>query len=145
MSGLFIRAWFERADEAVALLETTLERQVRDVLLAIAQTVAAKARANHPWQNRTGELERHTVAAQNVREYANGNLVAEVQGAMPYGSYLENSESVDEISGGGGTFDAGTTTQGKWAWLEPAWRSTEAQNISALDEAVQRACTNAGW
>jgi hypothetical protein len=112
--------------EAVRDLEREIESSVEAALLRMGDDVASVAKATHPYQNRTGLLEKNTegfsVLAGNFwRDSLEGGVIA----ATDYASFVDDRP--------------------EFAFLEPAWRLYEPQAEVRLDAALSLAAERAGW
>lgn len=90
--------------DAVDAMRGALSRALPPALTAGAKVVAAYAKANHPYTNRTFRLQTHT-----EWQFTDGSLqsgyVIQVHGGMPYGSFVEE----------------GTSRNRPYPYLRPAW------------------------
>lgn len=107
-------AWRARADRAVM-------RALDEVVAAIARDAAERARASHPYTDRTGNL---TASIGPRENFTRGDVVeGGVEAQMPYASFIEE----------------GTTTIDALPYLGPALtlaaESADAQLMDALDRA----------
>lgn len=121
-------------DEAIASLEREVAREVPQGLRRGAEAVAAVARADHTFQNRTGNLEASIrVEDQGVTPADVGDehlsvddeLAVNVVAEMEYASYVNDNPD--------------------YAFLEPAFETAERAAEFELDEALQQAADQAGW
>lgn len=126
--GPFIEFELEIPEEFIDQLKTHLEDEIRQGIVEISAAVGTTAKLDHPWQNRSGDLQASTAGSNVVwGDLWNDSLEGEVLGETEYGEYLEE------------------LNDGKWAWLKPAWETTEAENEGSLDRAMQRGADEAGW
>lgn len=107
-------AWRARADRAVM-------RALDEVVAAIARDAAERARASHPYTDRTGNL---TASIGPRENFTRGDVVeGGVEAQMPYASLIEE----------------GTATIDALPYLGPALtlaaESADAQLMDALDRA----------
>jgi len=73
----------------LATLEGALTEELAAGMERAAEVVAAEARANHDYENRTGTLEERTMVGGPVVTTAN-HVTAKVVADTPYGSYIED-------------------------------------------------------
>jgi hypothetical protein len=126
MSGL-IEASFTGLDQAIDAIERSLGEELPHGMASAAEVVADEAKAEHPFENRTGDLEA-SIHAEPAPFVGLRDLEARVVASMDYASYVEDKPD--------------------FAYLEPAGRSAEYGVIDAtapLDDAMQRAADDAGW
>ncbi len=111
--------------EAVAEMVAGVSRALPQALTAGGKLVAAYAKANHPYTNRTFRLQRNTEWQFTEGALSRGYRV-EVHGGMPYGSFVEE----------------GTSRNAPYPYLWPAWQhmqTTMAQIVEAsLVGAIER-------
>ncbi len=111
-------------DAALAALDAELDRLLDAALEQISRRVADEARASHPFQNRTGDLEASIRPLDTHGSALDGTLTGGVVADEEYASYVE---------------DKG------FAFLEPAWERVEGEAESLLDDALESAARAAGW
>lgn len=85
---LRITSTLEGVDEAVEALADSLNDAVFRAMAEVGEEVAREARDQHPYQNRTGDLERSTQGQQPVGRFMDGSLYVEVTADMPYGQFV---------------------------------------------------------
>ncbi len=121
-----IRVVIEGIDESVRALDRALDNSLRDAVVRIARGVGERAKTEHPWQKRTGNLEASTAGSNVVwGDVWNDTLAGEVVADTEYAQYLEGNP--------------------QWAWLDPAWHAYEPTATEMLDAAMDEACRVAGW
>ena len=105
----------DRDDLTVPMLSARLGQFRDEIMLeaiatakAIGEMLVEYARANHPWQNRTGDTEASTEAIDGYD--ATGAFVT-ISVGTPYAIYLEENET--------------------WAWLWPAMLANQ-ENIARM-------------
>ena len=113
-------AWRARADRAVM-------RALDEVVAAIARDAAERARASHPYTDRTGNL---TASIGPRENFTRGDVVeGGVEAQMPYASYIEEGTENED----------GSTRIAALPYLGPALtlaaESADAQLMDALDRA----------
>lgn len=115
-------------DEAIASLEAQLAPSLEDGMRQAVEVVAASARTNHPYQNRTGRLERRTRAGRVRGTIARG-IRGEVVGGTEYGGFVEY----------------GTSRARAYPYLAPAYAREEPQVVTIFSSALASAVTLSGW
>jgi hypothetical protein len=104
-------------------LRNTLDESMREGLAQVGEMVAASARAEHPYQNRTGDLEASTQAVPPIGAFLASTLTGGVVATEEYADFVNDRPGYE--------------------FLEPAFeRSMTGADIivqSALDDAVARA------
>lgn len=95
----------------------------------IARRVAQEARANHPYQNRTGTLESRTLPGPVTGRASQGTLTAEVGAYTGYAGYVEY----------------GTSHAQPYPFLHPAAEKIEEESERIIDEALRQALSRMGW
>lgn len=111
-------------EAALVSLRAALDEELPRGMLEAARVVADYAAGNHPYTNRTGQLQANTQAG-NVTGEGTGELIAEVLGDTPYGSFVEERDG--------------------FAFLEPAVSRTESEIVRAVEDALDRAVSRSGW
>lgn len=112
-------------DEALAELTAALDQELPQGMLRAAQAVADEAASNHPYENRSGDLQAATQAGAVTGRASDGEIVAEVVGDTPYGEYVE--------------------ARAEFAFLAPAAERAEGRIEDEIDGALDRAAERAGW
>ena len=97
-----------------------LDDAVELAVIRSAGAVAITARRDHPYTNRTGNLEAATYADTTTGAFTSDTLHCAVIGGMPYASYVEGRG---------------------YAFLEPALVQNQARVDQEFFEAVERAVT----
>ena len=116
-------------DAAVAELEASLDEELRRGGVEAAGVVADAARASHPYTNRTGSLEGHTVPGRTSGSVRYG-FSFRVVGETRYGGYLEE----------------GTRRLGqRFVFLRPAFERVQDRVAQTLEASMDRAAERAGW
>ncbi len=104
---------------AVAEMIAEVSRALPAALTSGGKLIAAYARANHPYENRTFRLQRHT-----QWQFTDGNLYrgyrVEVHGGMPYGSFVED----------------GTSRSRPYPYLWPAWQREQATVVQVIEASM---------
>jgi hypothetical protein len=111
-----VDAWLQRLDEA-------LDAQVRVALELTCGAVAEEARASHPYQNRSGDLEAMTQPGGIAGSFYDDTLIGDVTAGMPYASYVEERG---------------------FEFLMPAWERSAGQIDRILADSIQRAVSLIG-
>lgn len=119
--------------QALAQLDVELAHAAQ----RIADDVAAEARRDHPYTDRTGRLTQSTQAMPPRGEFSNNNLRAVVVAGAPYASYLEGRTELGEAEDG--TWDRA------YAFLMPAWARSEGKALETVEAAMATALARAGW
>lgn len=109
---------------AVLRLGTELDDELEVAARDIADRVAWAARADHPYQNRTGNLQGSTVGDAPLGRFLDDTLTANVIASMEYGSYVE---------------DLG------YEFLLPAFERTEHQLDEIIESRLRYAAQRADW
>lgn len=120
---------FVGVDEAIGALREGMESEVPRAMLTVCSIVADEAARQHPYQNRTGNLQRHTVPGRVTGAVGTGALRGEVVGDMPYGSFV----------------DGGTSRSRAYPFLIPAFRRSVDAIDATLDRGLQDGVTRGGW
>lgn len=108
---------------ALADLTASLDSELADGMHRAAEIVAEEAAREHPYQNRTGDLEQRTVAGRVSGRASDGEVIAEVLGDTEYATYVEKKPG--------------------FAFLEPAYQRVEGQVESEIENALQLAADRA--
>lgn len=121
-----IEARFTGFDEALGALTRGLDRGLEVGFERAAEVVAANARGDHPFTNRTGDLERSIHAEPDPHvALARGAVDAAVVADEDYASYVDEREG--------------------FAFLEPAAERRANDAARAVDAALDDAAAAAGW
>lgn len=112
-------------EDALASMQNAIQQAVLPALTEAGRTVAGYAKDNHEYRNRTGRLEANTRLDTVVGSFVTGYTIR-VEGATPYGSYVER----------------GTSRMSARPFLAPAWRAkgdnVASQVATALAVAADR-------
>lgn len=121
------RATVDGIEEALQKLEDETLEALPGVIDGWSAGVAASARADHPYTDRTGSLTGSIEAlpARDVGGRVEGGVVA----GMSYASYVEN----------------GTERSRPYPYLAPAARDTEPYAEEIAERGMRAAITAAGW
>jgi len=95
-----------------------LGEEIDAVVALISETIAEEARSNHPYQNRTGDLQASTQALEPTGSFYSDTLLGEVVALEDYATYVE---------------DKG------YQFLEPALEAKSSQIDRMLNDAIERA------
>ena len=117
-----MRLVLDGVDAWVRTLEGALTEELAGGMGRAAEMVAAEARANHDYENRTGTLEERTMVGGPVVTTAN-HVTAKVVADTRYGSYIED----------------GTETIRPRRFLAKAAERRTSGMIAELDVALYRA------
>ena len=115
---------FEVVLDAGALIEgcdellLAIERATFEGLDEAARITAAAARARHPYQNRTGDLEASTQAVEAEGDVWSDHAQSAVAATMPYAGFVNERRP----------------------FLEPAWDAVSGTATHAFEVALARAC-----
>lgn len=96
-----------------------MQRQAESAAKAIAELLQEYARANHPWQNRSGKTEETTLGI--VAEVSEELVLISLSAGMDYDVFLE------------------TARQGRWSWLWPAIDANREEIMRILRRHLQSA------
>lgn len=121
---LDLGAWRTALGALPAALDDALEDAVREA----GDLVVVHAKADHPYQDRTGRLTRSIRAYAPRGRFTRGTLRGEVVATAPYASYLED----------------GTTKIRGFAYLAPAATRMDGRMAQALEDALEAAVRRAG-
>ena len=124
MLGIEVHFDVSAVQAGIRRLRESVEHEMREAARRSSQRLAQQARQDHPYQNRTGTLERSTIAVPPSGSFLAGTLQTAAVGNTPYASYLE--------------------ARGEFAFLQPAWRAVEGQVDYDLQTALGRAAVQAG-
>jgi hypothetical protein len=102
---------FERA---LGEIRAQLDQHASPAMDAAAKVVADDAASDHEYQNRTGDLQGHTVAGLTRGRLLAGDLEGEVLGDMPYGEFVE----------------------ARMPFLQPAWDRSQNEAERAFERAM---------
>lgn len=120
---------FVGLDEAIADLRAGVEAELPHTMLTVCSIVADEAARQHPYQNRTMNLQRHTVPGRVTGGVSSGRLRGEVLGDMFYGSFV----------------DEGTSRNRAYPFLLPAFRRADYALDATLDRGLQVGALRGGW
>jgi hypothetical protein len=107
----------------LARFHRALDIKLHQGLDVISARVAAAARGQHTYQNRTGLLERSTQALEAEGSLVAGMLVGGVLADTDYAGYVE----------------------ARLPFLAPAWARTERDADAILQASIEEAGAAAGW
>ncbi len=124
-----LHARFTGAAEAAGRLLDALDASMTDAARRGAELVAASARAEHPYQNRTGDIERKTELAGPDGTFTAGTLVVFVEADTEYASFV----------------DEGTARSRPFPFLLPAYEREEPSIVDLFNDAMREAAQRAGW
>lgn len=124
-----MRAVIEGFDEALDGLLAGLDQEMSEAVSNASKIVADEAAAVHPYENRTGDLEKFTVPGVTSGSFSADNLSGEAIGDTPYGKFV----------------DEGTTRMKARPFLKPAADRREAETAQAIEHGAERAAQRAGW
>lgn len=116
---------FNGVTEALDSLEHAVGDEMPRGLWQVGQDVAAEAKANHLYQNRTGDLEALTEGSQTAGSFYDDTLIVSVDAGTPYASYVDG--------------------MARFAFLLPAWERSDAQTSATMNTALEHAIDRAGW
>lgn len=116
-------------ERAVGELQASLERELAAGMLTVARMVADEAATRHPYTNRTGTLQRRTVAGRVRGSLRVGHWTAEVLGDTPYGGFVE----------------FGTSRNRPYPYLVPAWGRRADDAAATIGRSLEDAARRAGW
>jgi hypothetical protein len=119
-------------DRAFDVLEEEIEDGLRASFREASKRTAETAKANHPWQSRSGDMEGAIKPIEPTGRALAGTLQAGVVIAVPYASYLEGHDEYGPGIGNG----AWQSLNPAFATIEPSW---ERDSQGALDHAADRA------
>lgn len=108
----------------VLRLGADLDDELEDAAREIADRVAWAARAEHPYTNRTHNLQGSTRGDTPFGRFGDGTLTANVVATMEYASYVENRG---------------------YEFLLPAFDRVESQLEHVLEESLAYAARRADW
>lgn len=114
----------EGIDRTVLQLGTEIDDELEDAAREIGARVAWAAREEHPYQNRTHNLQGSTQGDAPSGRFLDGTLEANVIATMEYASYVE---------------DRG------YEFLLPAFERTEHQLEHVLEDSLEHAARRADW
>lgn len=113
-----IRARFTGLDAALDELRAQLDQDGVRAFDAVAQLVADEAATSHPYTNRTGELQAHTVPGVTHGRISDNTLRTEVLGDTPYGEYVEDGHD------------------GRFSFLQPAYERRENDAAALVEREI---------
>ncbi len=108
----------------LARLEAALEHQLDAALGLISARVADEAKASHPFQNRTGDLEASIRPLDTSGSALDGTLAGGVIAEEDYASFVEAAG---------------------FAFLDPAYERVAPETDRLLEQALSEAARAAGW
>lgn len=109
---------------ALATLGESVDRQLDAALEQVSRLTAEEAQANHPFTNRSGDLESSIRPLDTFGSALGGTLTGGVVADEDYASFVEANG---------------------FAFLEPAFARVEASAERELDDALDSAARAAGW
>lgn len=121
LDGMMLRVSLaaSEVDEWLGRLKDALDQQVRAALELTCSAVAEEARNNHPYTNRTGDLEAMTQPGGIAGSFYDDTLIGDVSADMPYASFVNDRP--------------------EFAFLEPAFERSSGKIDRILADAIQRA------
>jgi hypothetical protein len=119
-----ITATLEGIPEALAALGESVDARLDAALEQISRLTAEEAQANHPFQNRSGDLESSIRPLDSFGSALAGTLTGGVVAEESYASFVEAAG---------------------FEFLEPAFERVEATAERELDDALDSAARAARW
>ncbi len=113
-------------EAAVKKLEEAINSEIPPVMGRIAEIVRQEAQKTHRFQNHTYQLERSLKNGRGSGRVRN-MFRSKVYSKLGYSGYVE------------------TMSQGKWAYLRPAFERSKRVALSMLAVGLNRAAVKAGW
>jgi hypothetical protein len=123
-----VSAHFEGVNECLADLLAGLDGGLSETMHTVDVIVADEAAARHPYQNRTWNLQRHTVPGR-VTGSVRTNFHGAVHGDMFYGSFV----------------DEGTSRSRPYPFLFPAYVRAEPAVSASMDRGLMLSVQRGGW
>lgn len=113
-----IRFEFDLASVEAEVRDLTaqLDRAAAEGMTAVGEAVASAARDQHPYQNRTGDLEASTRAEAPFGELSRGTLSVDVVADTDYAQYVDGRPGFE--------------------FLQPAFDRTSAEQDAAMQRAL---------
>lgn len=119
-----IAAHLDGVERAAHALHDALDEEIAMALERCGRIVAAAAKTEHSFTNRTGDLEASIESLNAVGTFSRDTLSVSVVARMPYGSYLE---------------------EGDWPFLASALAEHSSEMTGELEIGIERAIARAGW
>lgn len=115
----------EGVEEEIRRLELALDEQLRPTMLRATEEVAQEAQNNHPYTNRSGDLEANTKAGPADGRFMSGTLAGSVVADTDYAEYVDSRPGFE--------------------FLQPAFDRVQSRLDTIVQLGLDAAAKRAGW
>lgn len=123
--SLYFRIDIDSLYDEINRFQDALDVEMDVAAFRGGEIAAQYAQQNHPYQNRTGDLEASTRALDATGQFSRGDLLGGVIADTDYAQYVDGRP--------------------EFQFLEPAVNRTHAYIEHEFEEAFERAARRAGW